>query len=80
MTSWLEGQGLSRIKVPNGRTEVEFSGTVDVIERAFQTTIHSCLAPEREFLSNTKDPLIPAAFSALSWSARCAWRGKSKMM
>ena len=65
ITSWLEDQGLTRIAVPAGRTHIEFSGTVDVLERVFHTPIHDFLTPEREFLANTKNPEIPAAFSTV---------------
>jgi len=65
ITGWLEGQGFSGIQVPKGRTTVEFSGPVRLMEQVFQTSIHSFKMGEKEFLANTTAPWIPAALATV---------------
>jgi pro-kumamolisin-like protein/Big-like domain-containing protein len=40
VTAWLESQGLAIEKVAKARNLIEFSGTVDQVQRAFQANIH----------------------------------------
>lgn len=65
LTGWLAGRGFRVDRVGRGRTTVEFSGTVEKVERAFRTRIRKYLADGRTRQANDKDPEIPRGLADL---------------
>lgn len=63
IVAWLESRGLTVESVSSGRTNIAFSGTVNQVEEAFHTRIHSFDANGEQFLSNVSDPQIPSALA-----------------
>jgi Pro-kumamolisin, activation domain/Bacterial Ig-like domain (group 3) len=63
IVAWLESHGLKVDEVSSGRTNIAFSGTVRQVEEALHTSIHSYDANGEQFLSNTSNPVIPAALA-----------------
>lgn len=63
VTAWLQSHGLQVDELPAGRTDISFSGTVSQIQEAFRTPIHTFERNGVQFLSNTRDPQIPAAIA-----------------
>jgi subtilase family serine protease len=62
---WLQAEGLTVVAVPRGRTSIEFSGTIGLIEQVLRTSIHTFKNGDEEFLANVTDPSIPAAFAGV---------------
>ena len=65
IVAWLESHGLKVEEVSAGRTNIAFSGTVRQVEEALHTSIHSYDANGEQFLSNTSNPVIPAALASV---------------
>ncbi|UWZ84669.1 protease pro-enzyme activation domain-containing protein [Occallatibacter riparius] len=65
IVAWLESQGLTVEPISKGKTDVAFSGTAGQIAKAFGTSIHSFRLGDREFMSNTTEPRIPAALAGV---------------
>ncbi len=65
IVAWLESHGLKVDGVSPGRTNIAFSGTVRQVEEALHTSIHSYDAHGEQFLSNTSNPVIPAALASV---------------
>ena len=65
VVAWLESHGLKLEEVSPGRTNIAFSGTVNQLEEAFHTSIHSFNADGEVFVSNVTDPSIPAALASV---------------
>jgi hypothetical protein len=65
LTAWLAGEGFTVNAVASGRTYVDFSGSVGQVQTAFHTSIHSYNANGIQFVANTGNPQIPAAFAAV---------------
>lgn len=63
VTDWLTRQGFSGMKVANGRTVIEFSGTVAQVRNTFHTEIHSFVVDGKTYSANVSDPQIPAALT-----------------
>jgi len=63
VTEWLMHQGFQGIKVGNGRTTIEFSGTAGQVRNAFHTEIHRYLVNGELRQANSSDPQIPAALT-----------------
>lgn len=63
VTNWLENHGFQILVVAKGRGDIEFSGTVGQVERAFHTEIHRYLVDGKEHIANLRDPSIPAALA-----------------
>jgi subtilase family serine protease len=61
VTDWLAREGFQGVKVANGRTAIEFSGTAAQVQNSFHTEIHSFLVSGQTYSANAKDPQIPAA-------------------
>ncbi len=66
LTGWLEGEGFAVNRVANGRTNIDFSGTVAQVQRAFHTSIHSYQANGMSFYANATDPSIPSALAPVA--------------
>ncbi len=65
IVAWLESRGLTVESVSLDRTNITFSGTVNQVEKAFHTRIHSFDTNEEQFLSNVSDPQIPSALASV---------------
>ncbi len=65
ITSWLGSHGLTVLPLSPGRISIAFSGTVQQIEEAFHTSIHSYQAHGEQFFSNATNPSIPSALAAV---------------
>jgi hypothetical protein len=63
VTQWLTTHGFQGIKVGEGKTVVEFSGTVGQMREAFHTDIHQFLIRGELRNANVRDPQIPVALS-----------------
>lgn len=60
---WLASQGFTDIRVNNGKTLIEFSGTAGQIRNAFHTEIHRLSVNSEEHFANWSEPQIPAALA-----------------
>ena len=64
VTSWLESHGFQIGQVSNGRTVIEFSGTVAQVQEAFHAPIHSFVVNGEQHWANADgDPSIPTALT-----------------
>jgi len=63
ITSWLQSHGFEVAGVSNGRTVIEFSGTVGQVQEAFHTRIHQYHVNGSDYWANSSDPQIPAALT-----------------
>ena len=61
--SWLASHGLKVDKVSKGRMAIVLSGTVEQIQGAFHTSIHSYVLKGKQYWANATDPQIPAALA-----------------
>jgi hypothetical protein len=65
LVAWLQSHGLTVEPISPGRTNIAFSGSINQVEEAFHTSIHSFQVGERQFYSNTTEPQIPSALAAV---------------
>ena len=65
LTGWLEGEGFTVNRVANGRTMIDFSGSVGQVQNAFHTAIHMYQANGVSFVANTSNPTIPSALASV---------------
>ena len=63
VTAWLQSQGFTVEKVPQGRNVIIFSGNVAQIQQAFNTSIHKYVINGETHFANSTDPQIPAALA-----------------
>jgi trimeric autotransporter adhesin len=63
IVAWLQSHGLTLESVSPGRTNIAFSGTVNEVEEALHTSIHSYERNGEQFYSNTTNPKIPSALA-----------------
>lgn len=62
--AWLQSHGFSIDSVSNGRTVIEFSGSVGEVQSAFHTEIHRYVLPDgKQHWANSTNPEIPAALA-----------------
>src|SRR5438132_1076899 len=61
--AWLNSQGFTSLRVNNGRTLIEFSGTSSQIRNAFHTEMHRLSINNEEHFANMQEPKIPAALA-----------------
>jgi Pro-kumamolisin, activation domain/Bacterial Ig-like domain (group 3) len=61
--AWLNSQGFTSLRVNNGRTLIEFSGTSSQIRNAFHTEIHRLSINNEEHFANMQEPQIPSALA-----------------
>jgi pro-kumamolisin-like protein len=64
-TAWLQRFGFRIDEVGQGRMWINFSGTVQQVERAFQTNIRQYEVEGKLHHANAADPTIPRAFTGL---------------
>ncbi len=60
---WLTSQGFTGLKVNNGKTLVEFSGTAGQVRNALRTEIHRLSVKGEEHFANFEEPQIPTALA-----------------
>src|ERR1039457_1666132 len=63
VTNWLQASGFQVAQVSNGRTVIEFSGTVGQVKQAFGTAIHRYAVNGEQHLANVSNPSIPTALA-----------------
>jgi Pro-kumamolisin, activation domain/Bacterial Ig-like domain (group 3) len=63
ISGWLGSHGFSNLKVSQGHTVIEFSGTAGQVAAAFHTSMHYYLARGALHIANQRDPSIPTALS-----------------
>lgn len=63
VTAWLQTHGFQVNNVSKGRTVIEFSGTVSMVQEAFHTQVHRYLVGGVPHWANASDPQIPNALS-----------------
>lgn len=61
--SWLQSHGFAIDKVAQARNFLQFSGTIEQIEDAFHTSIHTFSIGGATHYANVADPQIPAALA-----------------
>jgi len=59
--NWLAAHGFTGVSVNEGRTIIEFSGSVGQVQTTFHTAIHQYNAQGGLHLANQSDPSIPTA-------------------
>jgi len=65
VTAWLTRSGLQIFNVTKGRTQIEFTGTVEQVQNAFQLENHRYSVDGIERYANDRDPQIPRALAAV---------------
>jgi hypothetical protein len=60
---WLESQGFTVHQVANSRRFIEFSGSVQQVEQAFSTEMHSYTRNGNGFIANSREISIPTALA-----------------
>jgi len=63
ITTWLDSQGFTNIKVANSRNEISFDGTVRQVESAFAVEMHHYLVDGVVHLANAGEPMIPPSLA-----------------
>jgi subtilase family serine protease len=63
VTTWLQSQGFTNIRVANGRNQISFDGNVAQIESAFSLEMHNYAVDGVVHLANAAEPAIPAALA-----------------
>jgi hypothetical protein len=65
ITAWLRQKGFDGVKVAKGRGSIEFSGSAQVVEQAFQTRMMRYELAGKKHIANASDISIPAAMAPL---------------
>jgi subtilase family serine protease len=65
VSGWLSGRGFQVAGTSQGKTLIEFSGTVGQVNQAFHTQIRKYAVNGEEHYANATDPQIPAAFAGI---------------
>jgi hypothetical protein len=63
--SWLQSHGFKVDKVPQARNIIQFSGSIDQLQTAFHTAIHTFSVNGETHYANVTDPQIPAALASI---------------
>ena len=63
VTNWLQASGFQVSPVSNGRSVIEFSGTVGQVKQAFGTAIHKYVVKGEQHLANVSNPSVPTALA-----------------
>jgi hypothetical protein len=78
ISSWLQQQGFDGVKIAPGLSHIEFSGSAQLVERAFQTQMHSYRTSTGMHLANSTDISIPQAMNGIVHGVRLHNFGFSK--
>jgi subtilase family serine protease len=65
LVDWLQSQGFTIVRTARARNWIAFSGTVDQVERTFQTQIHNYKVDGEIHFANTVPPAIPAVLTGV---------------
>jgi len=65
VVDWLKSYGLTIDEIPTGGRAINFSGTVQQVERAFHVRMRSLAAQDRNHYGNDRDPSIPRALAGI---------------
>jgi len=65
ISTWLQSQGFTVLRVARGRNSVVFSGTAAQIESAFKTQIHRYNVNGEKHVANSAVPSVPAALGSV---------------
>jgi hypothetical protein len=65
IAAWLQQRGFDGIKVANGRSHIEFSGNVQMVEQAFTTEMHFYQVGAGSRVANARNISIPQAMAGL---------------
>jgi uncharacterized repeat protein (TIGR01451 family) len=65
VTSWMREKGLTVEQVAKGKRFIQFSGSVDQVEKAFQIEMHTYNVNGKARISNNSDISVPAALRAV---------------
>jgi hypothetical protein len=65
ITGWLQQKGFDSIKVSRGKSTIEFSGPVRLVQQAFGTEMHYYQLNGEKHLANNGDISIPRAMSGI---------------
>jgi len=65
VTGWLQSRGFSIDEVAKGRGWINFSGSVDQVEQAFQTQINEYFVDGLPHHANASDPTVPRALASV---------------
>src|SRR5262249_32302330 len=63
VTTWLQSQGFTDIRVSRSHTRISFNGTVAQVESALKTEMHNYDVNGKAQFANATDPSLPAAFA-----------------
>jgi beta-lactam-binding protein with PASTA domain len=63
VTTWLKSQGFTIDQVSKGRIFVDFSGSANLVNKAFRTEMHHYQVNGKAHIANNADPSIPAALA-----------------
>ncbi len=63
ISSWLQSHGFQVNYVARGKNVIEFSGTAELVQKAFHTEIHKYVVNGEEHWANASDPQIPEALA-----------------
>src|SRR3984885_10762170 len=70
ITSWLESEGLTVVRVARGGHSVVFFGTAGQIQRGFKTQIHRYEMNGENHIANSTPPSVPAALTGIVTGVR----------
>ncbi len=70
ITSWLESEGLTVIKVARGRNSVVFSGSAAQLQSALKTQIHRYDIYGEKHIANSIPPSLPAVLAGIVTGVR----------
>jgi subtilase family serine protease len=65
LVDWLQSQGFTIVRTARARNWIAFSGTVDQVEKTFQTQIRNYQVDGEMHFANTVPPAIPAVLTGL---------------
>ena len=63
VTTWLQAQGFTNIRISRGHTRVSFNGTVARVEAALNTEMHNYAVNGETHFANATEPSLPSAFA-----------------
>jgi subtilase family serine protease len=70
ITSWLESEGLTVVRVARGRNSVVFSGTAGQVQSALKTQIHRYEMNGEKHIANSTPPSVPAVLAGIVTGVR----------
>ncbi len=63
---WLQGHGFTIAQTAKSKRWVEFNGTAQQVEQAFQTELHYYKVGQQQYVANSTDIAIPQALAEIS--------------